>query len=1126
MQALPKIDTRDFDNLLQEIRKLVPFYTPEWQVPKNRDSGSALLKIFAHLMADTLGQLNQVPQKNFIAFFDMLGVKLLPAQQAKVPVTFSLSRGTQISVLIPERTQVGASARGDDSITFETEKPILATPAKLVAAYSANPSEDSIFSAPPGLLAAEKQTPVSARLVFAAKPNDTSLFLNHASELEVGDRLKIEGSVAGFEYVEVDKISGNKVAIKDKLSFAHSQDALVKKVTVFELFEGNNEQEHVLYLGHKDAFNITGNVQIKLQLSGLSYHLLTSPLVRWEYCRESKDSEKSDWHSFDKLELNNSIIILHKDNSDRIKETEINDLKSRWIRCTAVKLPDGNSAPISRLRDVKLDSIKVTATPFSKEGIATDLSPNMAFYNDVPIDTAQGFYPFGKEPRQFDTFYFASQEAFSSKGVTLTLQFKIQQIEERQSNEVENPTVSWEYWNGKSWNFIQFPEETDKQILNFTKREDSLHEITFICPKDLEPTTINGEEQYWLRIRLIDGDYGREVLRFDAENNESISGFRYNPPYLEDFSISYDLLSNPLDLDHCLTFNNLHYQDQTEESKTPGKSFQPFQPLDAHEALDNSHQALYLGFDAPPLNSPISIFFALELQTYTEKNRPCLNWEYYRLQNGRGEWARLEVRDETFSLTQSGTLEFVGSPDFAKTSRFGKPLYWIRAVDVEDKFKPQEKIQAKPASQRVVNSAQVEFFHPEFLPIHLTDVAPAPQIKGIYLNTTLAAQATLITEEVIGSSNGEANQTFQLVKFPVISEELWVNELSFLAKEDRKRLLEQNSIKVEEIKDYRGNTREFWVKWQPREELLESTATDRHYEIDRTFGQIKFGNGDQGAIPPIGTNNIKANYRVGGGTKGNVGRFQITSLKTSIAYVDRVTNPEAAEGGTDTEPLENALQRGPQMLKHRNRAVTKEDFEHLTYQASRSIARVKCLPNFNDEGQYELGWVTVIVVPSSSKAKPQPSLLLRQQIEKHLRDCAANVVTLPKHLQIVGPVYVEIAIKTTLVAANIEAVFSMEQEAMQKLNAFLHPLTGGYKNRGWTIGRLPCLSDFYVLLGSIPGLDSIKFLSMTVRDTNTGLSLQVTPEQHLDINMPAYALVCSGKHQVTVDRPRFRKEQR
>ena len=75
---------------------------------------------------------------------------------------------------------------------------------------------------------------------------------------------------------------------------------------------------------------------------------------------------------------------------------------------------------------------------------------------------------------------------------------------------------------------------------------------------------------------------------------------------------------------------------------------------------------------------------------------------------------------------------------------------------------------------------------------------------------------------------------------------------------------------------------EFWGKWFHRDDLLEAKAKDRVYQSDRAFGKIEFGDGTHGAIPPIGRDNIKANYTTGGGKKGNVEVSKITELKTSI----------------------------------------------------------------------------------------------------------------------------------------------------------------------------------------------------------------------------------------------------
>jgi predicted phage baseplate assembly protein len=492
----------------------------------------------------------------------------------------------------------------------------------------------------------------------------------------------------------------------------------------------------------------------------------------------------------------------------------------------------------------------------------------------------------------------------------------------------------------------------------------------------------------------------------------------------------------------------------------------------------------------------------------------------------------LDVVDGTNNLTRSGTLEFVGLPDFALITYFGKALYWIRAIDVQDRFKPLERAIAQQS--KVQQSPQTKFpeidgsftglqpcaqplqlIRSPFLSAQLRDIAPSPKFKGLFLNTTWASQAESFNEQILGSSDGTKNQTFSFFKFPVIAEEIWVNELSALSTGEREALLTQSDLAISEIKDDSGNTTAFWVRWNPVEDLLDSTATDRHYTIDRTFGLFQFGDGIEGAVPPIGVDNIRATYQAGGGSRGNAEAGSITVLKSSIGFVERVTNWEAAGGGSDTELIDQALARGSQMLKHRHRAVAAEDFERLAHLASRSIARVKCLPNFNDEGQSKTGWVTVIIVPQSTDPQPKPDPLLKQQVEIYLRDRTANVITAPRHLVVISPVYVEVSITTTLIATALETVPLVEKAAIEQLNTFLHPLLGSETGMGWDFGQLPCLSDFYGLLEAIAGLDHVQALTMTLNVPQNS-SILVSTDQPLDVTLPAYILVSSGRHQVTV----------
>jgi hypothetical protein len=870
---------------------------------------------------------------------------------------------------------------------------------------------------------------------------------------------------------------------------------------------------------------------------------------------------------------------------------EVAGIKSRWLRCRTLCRPLLSASP---LRLLSIDTVRVGTT--TVQGILPDalFANDVPLDGSSP---PFALYPFGRRPRTTDTFYIASDDALSKRGTPIVLDFGISLggiasipvrqvqgigpvfesllrargietvdvllgldpatlasvlgtnqnraqsiLEAAQKDFLDRtaadtssvtvtptgePVLSWEYWDGKGWRVITQRQDTTEQL-----RQTGT--VRFPCPADIAVTSVQGQEHYWLRVRIVSGDYGQE--RFTLRDTQvEVDTSQIRPPIIHRLTVRYGADPEPQGdaglqtLDHCLAANNLTCTDHTQEAQNAASLFQAFQ------LPEQAEQALYLGFHLPPVNGPISLFFALEAQEYTEDNRPRLTWEYLRQPSGTASsvWTRLDVVDGTRRLTESGAIDFIGPPDFAHDVRFGRTLYWIRATNLAPLFQPPQPADPALPAPPVTTVAStgcgtplqpcpelLTVFHPSFAH-QQSDTPPAPRVQGLYRNTVWALQAETVQDEILGSSSGVANQTFVMAKFPVIAEQLWVNELATLSEGERTALAERNDIEVDDVKDDQGTTIAFWIRWQSIDDLTEAQATDRVYSIDRTFGQVQFGDGIHGMIPPPGRNTIKVTSQAGGGSQGNVEAGAITALRTALPFVESVVNRLPAGGGSDTETLPRALERSPQTIKNRGRAVTAEDFEWLAREASQAIARVKVLPTFNDQGTFETGWVTVIIVPESRDPRPFPSPPLRAEVEQYLRDRAANLVAFPRHVQVTGPTYVAVNVQAELVLTQIEQAPQVEATALQRLRQFLHPLTGGYLNTGWEFGRLPCLSDFYTLLEDIDGVDHVDTLLMTLRAvTQTGVTLgepqQVTEEQPLAVTMPEHTLIYGETHTITV----------
>lgn len=122
----PDLDDRTFKDIVEEAKRLIPRYAPEWTDWNEHDPGITLIQLFAWMTELIIYRLNQVPDKNYIEFLKLIGVELKPATPAKADLTFTLSEGSE-STVIPKGTPVGLEEESEEEpITFETDEPLVA----------------------------------------------------------------------------------------------------------------------------------------------------------------------------------------------------------------------------------------------------------------------------------------------------------------------------------------------------------------------------------------------------------------------------------------------------------------------------------------------------------------------------------------------------------------------------------------------------------------------------------------------------------------------------------------------------------------------------------------------------------------------------------------------------------------------------------------------------------------------------------------------------------------------------------------------------------------------------------------------------------------------------------------
>jgi predicted phage baseplate assembly protein len=362
----------------------------------------------------------------------------------------------------------------------------------------------------------------------------------------------------------------------------------------------------------------------------------------------------------------------------------------------------------------------------------------------------------------------------------------------------------------------------------------------------------------------------------------------------------------------------------------------------------------------------------------------------------------------------------------------------------------------------------------------------APQVLALRTNTMTLTQMETVRDEVLGGSDGRRDQTFVLEQTPVLDGSL--------------------TLTVDE-----GDGTQVWTQVA---DFLASGAGDRHYVLDRTTGQVRFGDGVHGAIPIANPRNpdadvVASSYRYGGGTVGNASAGALSSLRSAVDGIDdTVAQPVAAYGGADEETLDAALDRAPASIRSRCRAVTVDDFELFAKQSA-GIARARALPLRHPDfpGADIPGVVTVVVVPSSPSPKPVPS-------EGTLRTVCAYLDQrrlLTTEVYVAPPTYQLVGVTADVVAEETADLAAVQRAVDADLLAYLHPLTGGEDGTGWPFGGTILYSRVSHRILSVPGVLSVRRLVVSLDGVEA-------PECR-DVPLAEGALAYSLAHQLTVSYP-------
>jgi hypothetical protein len=353
-------------------------------------------------------------------------------------------------------------------------------------------------------------------------------------------------------------------------------------------------------------------------------------------------------------------------------------------------------------------------------------------------------------------------------------------------------------------------------------------------------------------------------------------------------------------------------------------------------------------------------------------------------------------------------------------------------------------------------------------------------LKG---NNVRATHGETITDEPVFVADGSPYQRLRLSRHPVA-------HLLRQGEFQRRRSRAELEVRVD------------GVMWDEVENLFSAGSADARYttsvdEDDRLT--IEFGDGRRGSVPPAGAA-VTARYRVGLGSRGNVGADKLSAPISAVAAVKAIGNPFPARGGADRESTEEAKISGPGSVIAQARAVTLADYERLA-RAFPGVGKAKSRVGLR--GGYKV--VQVFVAPENPNTVPPalPTGELKEALKHHLE--ARMPVNRMAGVDVLDPIYVpaDIAVDVYVQAtASQDKVEDAVREVLRDLLSFARREFGQPIRVGEIFGALhPLPGIAYVILkrlvrsGAPAPASPCGFADLVVREN------ELVYEGRLEINL-------------------------
>ncbi|MCR4909365.1 MAG: hypothetical protein K5985_11100 [Lachnospiraceae bacterium] len=890
------------------------------------------------------------------------------------------------------------------------------------------------------------------REIYATNARIVNAFMTDREDSRITPLL---GSIAIPEIVSSGMLPEEEGGTEEEELPAYATAASIRPFTLFS--EGENVAQNVLILYHSSIFDIE-NEPIYIRISGnpdLNEKILAGDYVFRYYT----DDGFVPFLSMKLLEDKETFCLVKDRENKKVldggKETAVVTLSTE--------------EPVTEETDVTSISLSSQGhergADYANDG-ANDLNP-------------ENFAPFGEELLVYNECYIGQDLYFSKGGARITISFRTSFKERglyltKQEEEVElkivkkkpkiaagtdpahayTDEISLEYFNGLGWKKLPCDQEVSGLFATDIAAE---HTITFLCPEDWRPTETGAYSGRCLRLRLMKSD--NCYLRPAVHHYPVIAGFQVSFSYGEHFAAPEKLFM----------ISGTEKRDITVSSRKT-RSFSVF------SSGKYTDDALYLGFDRKLESGPVSLYFELD-DVLNQSPLKCV-FEYFSLQG----FKQLRVLDYTYDFSRSGTVLFVPPADFHETELEGRRRFWLRI-----RRKHIQELEEKRM----------------FL----------PRIRRILTNVVTVSNTITSPEEDYYLDEAVQNMHFPLHAENILDAEVWVNE--------------KGSISQEEIEDYEANRpdeirEEFdrmerltavYILWKETDSFFKTKGDRRVYLIDRQMREIHFSDGIAADYPKVLDDvGFKVRIRTSNGEDGNVPEDSINETEGAELFIDTVTNPVRAYGGSDMETLDQALRRGANVMYGRNRLVSAKDYVFTILNFSSSIDKAACIPGRTIDGKENPADISFVLLMKDFADGSTSFHRIAGVLKNHLLESSCIAVS-AERIHIVEPIFVSLTVNVWAEVANLDESFEIQSLIGKTLTEYLNPVSAP-EHSGWGIGTMPKQSQIMMKLGTLKGHAAIRKLAMVVKFADQDGEHEMDLS---DLKTTPFMVVRSGEHHVYIN---------